>query len=311
MGITINFLIISIILIFTLSVASYLLRDKENQLFRIKGTQELLDRVNTWWIIILTLLFFLVIGTNATIVFFALISYLAFKEYVSHLNARQSDRRIIFWAYISIIPQYYFIAIEWFTMFLIWIPIYAFLFLPLRQVLIGETKGFIKNTASIQWGLMLFVFLFSHIAYLVTFNRPNEDIIGVELILYLLILTQGNDVFQYIWGKKLGSIKIIPKVSPNKTVEGFIGGMVSTIILSMLLSFLTPFTLIETTIAGVIISIGGFFGDVVISSIKRDLGIKDFGSLLAGHGGINDRIDSLIYTAPLFFHYINYLYQIA
>ena len=215
----------------------------------------------------------------------------------------------MFYAYLSIIPQYYFAGIGWYGMFIIWIPVFLFLLLPFKQVLIGETKGFLENTSRVQWGLMMFVFGLSHLAYMITLKPVHGNTVrGTELVLYLVLLTELNDIFQYIWGKSIGKRKIIPKVSPNKTVEGFLGAFVSITLLAVLFSFLTPFTWTEAMIAGMIISGAGFVGDVVISMVKRDIGVKDSGSMLPGHGGILDRVDSLIYTTPLFFHYVYYLY---
>ena len=127
-------------------------------------------------------------------------------------------------------------------------------------------------------------------------------------MIFLLFTTQFNDVSQYVWGKMLGRHKIIPKVSPNKTWEGFLGGLLTVTLISALLApYLTTLNMLQGVAAGLIIGIAGFFGDVVISAIKRDLQIKDSGTMIPGHGGILDRLDSLIYTAPLFFHYVNYL----
>ena len=118
-----------------------------------------------------------------------------------------------------------------------------------------------------------------------------------------------NDVCQYVWGKSFGKHKIVPKVSPNKTWEGFIGGAATIIFTSYFVApYLTPLTSVQGLVAGMIIAFSGFIGDLVISSVKRDLQIKDTGQFIPGHGGILDRIDSLMFTAPLFFHYIYYLY---
>ena len=272
-------------------------------------SEELKNRIKTWWIIV----FFFIVGAmlNSTLAmfFFGLLSYLALKEYFTLIPTRRCDRRVVFYAYLSIIMQYWFAGIEWYGMFIIWIPVYLFLFLPFRQVLTGDTKGFLENTSRVQWGLMIFVFGLSHLAYMITLKSVDgSGAGGRELVLYLVILTELNDVLQYIWGKSLGRRKILPKVSPNKTVAGFLGAFFTISILAPLLSFLTPFTFYEAVFAGMIISSSGFVGDVVISMIKRDIGVKDCGNLLAGHGGILDRVDSLTYSAPLFFHYTYYLY---
>lgn len=113
-------------------------------------------------------------------------------------------------------------------------------------------------------------------------------------------------------GKAFGKHKIIPKVSPSKTWEGFIGGVIGTTLLTVLVApFLTPFSHLEAAFAGFVLAIAGFFGDVTMSAVKRDMGIKDTSSLIPGHGGVLDRFDSLIFTAPLFFHYFAYINTIV
>ncbi|MGH6960172.1 MAG: phosphatidate cytidylyltransferase, partial [Dongiaceae bacterium] len=124
-----------------------------------------------------------------------------------------------------------------------------------------------------------------------------------------LILTEANDVAQYVWGKTLGRHKVIPRVSPGKTWAGVIGGVATTTLLSLLLApRLTPLDHLHALAAGLLIGVAGFVGDISISAIKRDLAIKDSGTLIPGHGGVLDRLDSLTYTAPLFFHFIRYFY---
>ena len=116
-----------------------------------------------------------------------------------------------------------------------------------------------------------------------------------------------NDIMQFIWGKLLGRHKILPKVSPNKTWEGFLGGVISTTVIGYFLGFLTPLSAPNVILVSALIAIAGFSGDVVISAIKRDKGIKDMGNSIPGHGGVFDRIDSLAYTAPVFFHLVYYI----
>lgn len=275
-----------------------------------KNYTELNQRISSWWIMVTIFTLAMVLSRNVSLAFFGLISFLAIKEFLSIIPTRRADRRVLFWAYISIPFQYYWISIEWYGMFIIFIPVYMFLFLPMRMVIIGETKEFLRAAGTLHWGLMTLVFSISHVAYLLVLPTTEAyQAGGAGLVLFLVFLTQFNDVSQFVWGKLLGKHKIIPKVSPNKTWEGFLGGVFTTTLLSVLLSgLLTPLSLTLAIVAGLLISIAGFIGDVTVSAIKRDIGVKDSGSLLPGHGGILDRIDSLTYTAPLFFHFIFYNY---
>lgn len=269
---------------------------------------ELVQRIQSWWWIIIIVFGILAAGETLTIIFFGFVSFLALKEFLSIVPTRTVDRRAIFWAYVAIPVNYYLIAIEWYGMFIIFVPVYVLLLLPVRMVLIGETRGFIKAAATLHWAAMLGIFCIGHIAYLVTLEVQNPAAGSIGPVLFLLFVTQFNDVSQYVSGKLLGRRKIIPKVSPNKTWEGFLGGIAaSTVCAGFLAPFLTSLTFAEGLMAGALIATAGFFGDVVVSAVKRDLGIKDSGRFIPGHGGILDRLDSLTYAAPAFFHFFYYL----
>jgi phosphatidate cytidylyltransferase len=269
---------------------------------------ELRQRIQSWYLMVGILFVVLAFSTTAAVVFFGFLSFLALKEFLSIVPMRLSDRSVIFWAYLSIPLQYYWIITGWYGMFIIFIPVYMFLFLSLRMVLTGETKGFIRAVGTIHWAVMLTVFCISHIAYLLVLAVKNPEAGSIGLVLFLLLMTQLNDVFQYVWGKLFGRHKIIPKVSPNKTWEGFLGGLFSIVIIcGFVAPLLTPLSSSQGLLAGLLISCTGFIGDVVVSSVKRDLQIKDSGNLIPGHGGILDRLDSLTFTAPLFFHLIHYI----
>ncbi len=275
-----------------------------------KDYSELKLRMRSWWVMIGIFAGAMLLSPLASVVFFAFVSFLALKEYLSLIPTRRADRRVLFWAYLAIPVHYYWVATAWYGMFIIFIPVYMFLLLPLRMVIIGETEGFLRAMGSLHWGLMTTVFSLSHMAFLLVLPADkNPAGAGAGLMLYLVFLTQFNDVAQYTWGKLFGKHKVIPKVSPKKTWEGLVGGNLTTLLLAILIApYLTPFSLTEAAGAGVIIGVFGFIGDVTISALKRDLGVKDSGSLLPGHGGILDRIDSLTYTAPLFFHYVYFLH---
>ena len=269
---------------------------------------ELKARTKSWWIMATLVLAATLINTTICYIAIAMLSFVAFRELYSVLGFRESDRRAIFWAYLSIPIQYYLAYIGWYGAFIIFIPVVMFLFLPLRMVLKGNMTGIINSMSSLHWILMLTVFGISHMAYLLSLPEiPGFNSGGRGLLLFSVFLTEINDVMQFTWGKLLGKHKIVPKVSPNKTWEGFVGGLISTTIIGYFLGFLTPLLGWQIVLVSFMIAVTGFFGDIVMSSVKRDIGVKDMGTSIPGHGGILDRIDSLAYTAPVFFHIVYYL----
>ncbi len=286
------------------SVVSLLLRTR----MAPAAHQELALRIRSWWLMVIIVSLAILISQTAALVLFAFISFLALKEYFSLIPTRQVDRRVIFWAYLCIPLQYVLIGYAWYGMFIILIPVYAFLFIPMRLVLAGETKYFLRAAGTIHWGIMAMVFSLSHVAYLLVLPAEGNPVAGgAGLVLYLLFLTQFNDVAQYCCGKLLGKHKVLPSISPGTTTEGLLGGVVTTVLLAWLLApWLTPLDTWQALAAGLLLGVAGFIGDVTISALKRDLGVKDSSDLIPGHGGMMDRVDSLIYTAPLFFHFLYY-----
>ncbi|HAU5606891.1 phosphatidate cytidylyltransferase [Citrobacter koseri] len=271
-----------------------------------KDWQELTLRIRTWWVIIVLFSLAMLSPQWLALTFFALVSFIALKEFLTLAPSRQSDRMPLLWMFIAIPINYWLIGIGWYGMFVVFIPVYVFLFLPARMVLTGDMQGFLRTASQLHWSLMTTVFAFSHVAFLLVLPADGLQT-GALLVLFLVGLTEFNDIAQYLWGKSLGRIRVIPKVSPNKTLAGLLGGVVTTAVAAMILGpLLTPLNWPMALLAGVIIGITGFCGDVVMSAIKRDIGVKDSGTLLPGHGGILDRLDSLIFTAPVFFHFIRY-----
>jgi phosphatidate cytidylyltransferase len=271
---------------------------------------ELSARVRSWWVMAGIFAACIALSPTAAVVFLGVASFLALKEYLSLIPTRRADRRVLLWAYLAIPVQFYWVGAGWYGMFIIFIPIYMFLLLPLPMLMVGETQGFLKAIGTLHWGLMATVFSVSHAAFLLKLPPETNPVAGgAGLLLLVLILTEANDVAQYVWGRLFGRHKAIPKVSPNKTWEGLIGGIATTTLLSIALApALAPFDTTEAAIIGFLLGVAGFVGDVTVSAVKRDLGVKDSGSLIPGHGGVLDRLDSLTYTAPLFFHFVRYFY---
>lgn len=274
-----------------------------------KDFSELAARVRSWWVMAVVFFGAVAVERRLSFVFLACMSFWALKEYITLLKTRPSDHKTLVLTFLSIPVQYWWIAIGWYGMFIIFIPVYMFLLLPLRLMLSKETSGFVASASQIQWGLMAFVFGLSHMGFLLTFDHIGaNDVNGRMLLLFLVFTVEMSDVLQYAWGKTLGRHKIIPSVSPNKTWEGFLGGIASATLLSLTIRFLTPFSVLETLGVSLLITVAGFGGGAVMSAVKRDFGVKDFGGIIPGHGGMLDRVDSLCYAAPVFFHYVRNFY---
>lgn len=274
------------------------------------GAPELVARTRTWWWIVVPVSLALVAGPVAIAVLFALTSFVALREFLSIIPVRQVDRTAILIAYLAIPLQYWLVTKDWYGMFAIFIPVYATAAIAARLVLAGETHGFIRSAGTLQWGLFLTVYNLSHLAFLTVLDMAVPlPAGGAGRLLFVLVVVEFNDVAQFVSGRLLGRHPIAPKVSPKKTWEGFVGGLAASAAMGALLTpWLTPFGLAEGAMVGASLAALGFLGDVTVSAVKRDLGIKDSGSLLPGHGGILDRLDSLVFAAPVFLHYVRYFY---
>lgn len=266
-------------------------------------------RIRAWWIMIGIFSISFVIGPAGSMLLFALISLLALREYLSLISTARADHRTLFWAFFVFTPvQYIFWYEGWYGLAIILIPVFVFLFVPIRLVLAGETAGFLDRAARIQWGLMVCVYCISYAPALLTLNIPGYQKQDAKLLLFLVIVVQLSDVFQYVWGKLRGKHRIAPHISPNKTLEGMIGGVVTAVALGTTLWWMTPFSPLMTLFMSLAIALMGFAGGLTMSAIKRDRGIKDFGTTLEGHGGIMDRMDSICFSAPLFFHLTRWIF---
>jgi len=266
-------------------------------------------RIRAWWGMSAVFALTLAVGPLGSVILFAFISFLALREYITLTPTRRGDHRSLFWTFFIITPlQYALVAREWYGMFSILIPVYAFLFIPTRIALAGDTEHFLERAAKIQWGLMVCVYCVSHTPALLMLRIPGFEGQNAKLLMFLVVVDQLSDVFQYVWGKLLGRHKIAPHVSPNKTWEGFIGGIATATLVGTGLWWATPFAKWQAAVLSLIICLMGFAGGLVMSAIKRDCGVKDFGSFIEGHGGMLDRIDSVCFAAPVFFHLTRYFF---
>nr|WP_311461088.1 phosphatidate cytidylyltransferase [uncultured Aggregatibacter sp.] len=264
-------------------------------------------RINAWWVMILIIFAAATLGFYGVIGLFFVISFMALREFLSLLYIRRGDHLALAACFYVILPlQYFLVAIDWFSMFTIFIPVYGFLFLPILSTLLGDTAHFLDRSTKVQWALMISVFCISHIPAILTLDIEGFEDKKLLLMIFLILVVQSSDVLQYVWGKLFGKHKIAPKLSPSKTIEGFVGGVVSASVLGGLLYWLTPFNPVQAVLMSLLICLMGFLGGLVMSAMKRSMGVKDWGNMISGHGGMLDRMDSLCFAAPIFFHVVRY-----
>ncbi|HRF74005.1 MAG TPA: phosphatidate cytidylyltransferase [Accumulibacter sp.] len=264
-------------------------------------------RINAWWWMVGVLAVAFWIGEGGIIVLFGLISFQALREYISLTHTRRGDHHALIWCFFFFLPaQYVLIATHWYGLFSILIPVYAFLLLPVSATLCSDAERFLERAAKVQWGLMICVYCISHVPALLTLEIPGFEGRNAQLIIFLVLTVQSSDVFQYVWGKLFGKRKLAPAISPSKTLEGLVGGVLTSTVLGAALYWLTPFNVWQAALVALTINIVGFFGGFVLSAIKRDRGVKDWGTLIEGHGGMLDRVDSISFSAPIFFHIVRY-----
>ncbi len=253
------------------------------------------SRIKAWWVMVLLLSVSLLAGPTVTVVLFAFMSFVALREYTTLCATPAADHAVLAAMFYLVLPlQYVLVRGGWERLFEVFIPVVAFLMLPIVACSGTDRDRFLGRIATLQWGLMVCVYCLSFLPALLALDITGFEGRSVFLIAWLVIVVQGGDVLQYIWGQLLGKRRIAPVLSPSKTLEGLIGGVAS-------LHWVTPFTLLQSGLVSLLVCLTGFGGGLVMSAIKRDRGVKDWGTMIEGHGGMLDRLDSLSFAAPVFY----------
>lgn len=273
------------------------------------AVENLNDRIRAWWIMALALAIAFLGGRTGVLLLFALCALAALREFMTLTNATRADHTTLVCAFFIVWPvQFWLVWADWYGLFSIFVPVYVFLLLPIVSALAGEVRNFLVRVAEMQWALMICVFCVSHVPALMNLDIPGYQGREVLLIAFLVAVVQLSDVLQYVWGKLAGRHPIAPSLSPSKTVEGFVGGALSATLIGAGLWWMTPFTPLQAGAMAFVVTLMGFLGGLVMSAIKRDRGVKDWGHAIAGHGGFLDRLDSVVFSAPVFFHLTRYFW---
>jgi phosphatidate cytidylyltransferase len=266
------------------------------------------NRLRGWWILCTVLAAAFWLGTTATVVLFGLVSFWALREFITLTPTRKGDHRALFWVFFLFTPLHYvLVGMNRYDVFSVFLPVYATLFVLARVAFAGDYKRFLERTAKIQAGLVVCVYCLSFAPALLQIPIDATSTAGrsgnFRLLFFLILLVQFADCMQYVWSRMLGQHLVAPAVSSNRTWEGLLGSATSTALLAAALWWAAPpFQLWQATIAGLVVALMGFAGGMTMSAIKRDRGVKDYGTLVVGHGGVLDRIDSMCFAAPVFYH---------
>ena len=276
----------------------------------VSTIENLNQRVNAWWGMVIIFFVSYLLGGNATVILFGFISLFALREFITLTPTRLGDHNALFSAFFILIPlQYILIGTHWYSLFTLLIPVYAFLLLPAIAVLSQDTDAFLERAAKIQWGVMICVYCISHAPALLLLDLEGFQGQNALLLFYLVFVVQLSDVLQYVFGKLFGKHKVAPLVSPSKTVEGLVGGGLSATLIGGCMFWMTPFSFWQSLMMSFVIVVMGFLGGLVMSAIKRSLSAKDWGTMIKGHGGMLDRMDSICFAAPIFFHLTRYFFS--
>ncbi len=265
-------------------------------------------RVHSWWAMVILLSLAVLGGQTWVILLFAFASFAALREFLTFTTKSKADHLSLVLGFFVILPlQYLFVGLGWSGLFTVFIPVYAFLLLPIVSALRGDAKRFLIRVAETQWGLMICVFCMSHVPALITFEMPDGSDRSILLIVFFAMVVQLGDLFEYFGGRQFGRRRVAPGLSP-KTLEGMVAGVIAAALIGAALSWITPFGLLGAAGMAALASLTGMFGSLVFAAIKRDRGVKDWSHLIPGQGGLLDQLDSVIFAAPVFYHVTNLIW---
>ena len=261
-----------------------------------------MTRVESWWAMVALISLALIVGRIGVLLLFAFASFAALREFLTLTAKNRADHMSLALAFFAILPlQYLFIGLGWVGVYTVFIPVYAFLLLPIVSALRGSHDRFLVRVAETQWGLMITVFCVSHVPALMNLDVPGYAERSLLLIAFLVIVVQLGDLLDFWFGRRIGRHRIAPDLSP-KTWEGMICGIAAAALVGGLLAWITPFGLFGAMAMAALASLTGMMGNLVFAAIKRDRGVSDWSHLIPGQGGFVDQLDSVIFAAPVFYH---------
>jgi phosphatidate cytidylyltransferase len=291
------------------SVAAFLMTFREES--DVKDFRKLL---RTSWVMVAVFWIAWAAGTTFAQILFALISFLALREFITLSPTRRGDHRSLVLAFFVVLPiQFWLVATRHFDLFTVFIPVYVFLAVPVASALGGDTQRFLERNAKLQWGIMVCVYGLSHVPalLLLDFKDRNYEGKGAFLVFFLVFVVQSCMVVQHLLTRQSGRKPSIPTVSSSFNWYSWLLGMILGSFVGGLLSFITPFRPGQAVALGFVACVAGSMGHLVMKALKRDRGVTAWGHgdrSVTGAGGLLDRVDALCFAAPIFFHSVRWYF---
>lgn len=273
-------------------------------------------KVRVWWTMVAIFFLAFLLHRVGVVVLFFLVSFWALREFISMTPTRRGDHRTLFWIFFVFTPlQYILIGLgsDYYDFYSIMIPVYASLFIPARAAIAGDYKRFLERSAKIQAGLLICVYSLSYAPAmldldLVRTGGQRWDGSNVTLLVFFVLIAQLSLALERGWGRLAGHHVIAEKINASRTWEGILGSMVTTGLIAAAFSWATPFYPWEAGVMGAVVTIMAGAGSLTMSAIKRDRGVHDTGTLVQGHAGVLDQIDSICFAAPIFYHLTRFFF---
>ena len=274
-----------------------------------RGTASVvLARGRMWWAMCGVLLAATLAGRVGSVLVFALTSFLLLREFITMTPTRRGDHHVLFWVFFVILPlQYYFLGIGWYGMFIITVPVYAFLFIPIRAALAGDTERFLERTAKIQWGLMICVYCVAHAPALLRLEVPGHPGAGLRLLVFLATVVQVADLTRRLAAPVAGGQDATPGIRTSGGVGSFGASLGAAALMGLLLSWAVPFSMLQSVEMALLAALAGSGGSLCLETIQRDRGRK--GVVVAQtRPSMIERVIPLCFAAPVFFHLTRYFF---
>lgn len=268
---------------------------------------QLNSRIRASWSIVLLFAIAFALGGGALVLIFALASFFALREFVALTPIKPSDHWALVFAFYAVIPlQYALVYTGWYAMYAVLIPVYVFLVMPVVMALKQDTERYLERVAKVQWGLMISVFCVSHAPAIAQLEIPGYEGRSALLLLYFLLVLQLSELLAVIASATFGRTPL--RSNPNKSREGVLVGGAAATLLGTALWWMTPFAWWQAALMSGAIVVAGFMGGLVLASVERSFGARDWGEHAHLSRGVLDRLDALSFAAPVFFHLTLYFF---